>query len=158
MFPELKRIKQKISDEECFELLDRETRCVLSVIGENGYPYALPLNHYFDKSENAVYFHCGKVGYKLDCVLKNPKACLTVTEKGVRFPGEWWLTARSVIAFGKVRIVKEKSEVERVSRKLSAKFTSDASYVDSEIEKYLSATYLLKFEIEHMTGKRVKEN
>ena len=157
LFPALKRIKQALSKEECSALLTKETRGVLSLIGTNGYPYAFPINHYYDASENALYFHCGKIGYKLDCLEKNPRACFTVTEHGERKDGEWWLTAGSAIAFGTVEILSDSAKITDISRKLSAKFTNDEAYVEEEIEKYLPSTICLRFQIEHISGKRVKE-
>lgn len=46
MFREMARKKQLISEEECIELLKKEPRGVLSVLGDDDYPYGMPLNHY----------------------------------------------------------------------------------------------------------------
>ena len=156
-FPALKRIKQALEKEECAAILAKETRGVLSLNGTNGYPYAFPINFYYEASENAVYFHCGKIGYKLDCVKSDPRACFTVTEQGERKSGEWWLTARSVIAFGKIDVIEEPSKVSDISRKLCAKFTQDEAYVEKEIKDYLPQTICLALSIDHISGKRVKE-
>ncbi len=157
VFPSLKRIKQALTNDECSALLKKEKRGVLSLIGTNGYPYAFPINHYFDETKNTLFFHCGKIGYKLDCIERDPKACFTVTEHGERKDGEWWLTARSAIAFGKIEILTDPMKISDISRKLSEKFTDDKAYVEEEIEKYLSQTILLSMKIEHLSGKRVKE-
>ena len=156
-FPSLKRKNQALSKNECSDLLKKETRGVLSLVGTNGYPYAFPINHYFEETENTLFFHCGKIGYKLDCIERDPKACFAVTEHGERKDGEWWLTARSAIAFGEIEIVTDPSKISDISRKLSEKFTSDKAYVEDEIEKYLPQTILLSMKIEHLSGKRVKE-
>ena len=157
LFPPLKRIRQQLSNEECSELLTKETRGVLSLRGTNGYPYAFPINFFFSKEENKIYFHCGKEGYKLDCLAEDPRAAFTVTEQGEKESGNWWFTARSAIAFGKIEIITNPSEIADISRKLSAKFTSDQAYVEKEIEQYLSKTICLVLSIEHLSGKRVKE-
>ncbi|MBQ9369806.1 MAG: pyridoxamine 5'-phosphate oxidase family protein [Clostridia bacterium] len=157
MFRELTRIKQKIPESECIELLIKETRGVLSMAGEDGYPYAIPLNHCYDPASGKVYFHCGKIGYKTDLLRQNDKVCYVVTENGVRQEGEWWLTVRSIVVFGRIEMTEDLAEIERISELLSSKFTTDAAYIRDEIEKYAASTLLLKMSIDHISGKRVKE-
>ena len=157
MFREVSRHKQALTREQCTSVLQKALRGVLAVNGEDGYPYALPINFYYDDKSATVYFHSGKVGYKVECLERADKACFTASSDGERHSGEWWLTIQSVIAFGKVRQITDKATIEEVSRRLSFKFTQDASYIDAEIEKYLPATLLLAFEIEYITGKVVKE-
>ena len=73
MFRELTRKKQKLSDQECKEILLQEVRGVLAVNGDGGYPYALPINYYFDEANNKIYFHSGKVGHKMDALANSDK-------------------------------------------------------------------------------------
>lgn len=68
MFRELTRKKQTLSDIECKEILLQEVRGVLAVNGDSGYPYALPINYYFDEENNKIYLHSGKVGHKMDAL------------------------------------------------------------------------------------------
>ena len=71
MFRELARIKQKLSMEECISILKTEKRGVLSVNGDNGYPYGMPMNHWYDEESGKIYFHCGKTGYRLESLEKD---------------------------------------------------------------------------------------
>ena len=157
MFRELTRIKQKLPLSECKEVLRTTLRGTLAVNGDEGYPYALPINHYYDKATHTLFFHSGKAGYKIDCITRSGKACFTVTDEGERRENEWWLTFRSVIAFGKITAVQDAQTIERISRALSHKFTQDEGYIDHEIEKYAPATLLLALEIEDVKGKIVRE-
>ena len=157
MFRELLRKKQALTREECDQVLENALRGVLAVNGDDGYPYALPINFYYDKTAGKLYFHSGKVGYKVDCLKNSKKASFTAEDAGTRNKGEWWLTIKSVIAFGVVEEVTDKKEIADISRLLSYKFTSDKEYIEREIEKYLDATLLLSFSIQHMTGKTVRE-
>lgn len=157
MFRELLRKKQALTREECDQVLENALRGVLAVNGDDGYPYALPINFYYDKTAGKIYFHSGKVGYKVDCLKRSNKASFTAEDQGVRGDGEWWLTIKSVIAFGIIEEVTDKKEIAEISRLLSYKFTSDKEYVEREIEKYLDATLLLCFTIQHLTGKTVRE-
>ena len=156
-FRPVARAAQNLSREECESILNCTLRGVLAVNGEGGYPYALPINHYYDPESGKIYFHSGKAGYKVECVTQSPKASFTAMTEGERHEGEWWLTIKSVIAFGEISFVTDPHEIETVARKLSLKFTEDADYIDREIEKYLSATLLLALSVEHMTGKVVRE-
>lgn len=38
----MRRFKQQISEAECLRILQEEKRGVLSMHGENGYPYGIP--------------------------------------------------------------------------------------------------------------------
>lgn len=155
MFRELARKKQKLSDTECKEILKQEVRGVLAVNGDNGYPYALPINFYFDEANNRIYFHSGKVGYKLDAIAKSDKVSFCVYDKGCHKNGHWSLDIKSVIIFGRIHIVLEWSDELMVE--LSKKFTTDMDYIHNEIEKFRKNTAVLCLEIEYMTGKLVNE-
>lgn len=157
MFRELSRKNKRISDEECIELLTKETRGVLAVNGDNGYPYAMPMNHFYNAEDGCVYFHCGKKGHRLDALMRSDKACFCVCEQGYREDGDWALNARSVILFGKMEILDDVAEVVRITTKLCYKFTTDKEYIQNEIRQFSNETLLLKLVPEHICGKTVRE-
>ena len=156
MFRELARKKQKLSYEECTEILKNEVRGVLAVNGEDGYPYALPINFYFDEPNGKIYFHSGRVGHKLDAISANDKVSFCVYDKGYHKDGHWSLNIRSVIIFGRIHTVDGWSDELMVD--FSKKFTDDLEYIHNEIVKFRNTTVLLCLEIEHMTGKTVNES
>lgn len=157
MFREMQRKKQALDASACVELLKNETRGVLSVIGDDGYPYGMPMNHYYHEEDGCLYFHCGKRGHRIDALSRSQKASFCVFDKGVREEQGWALTVCSVIVFGDVEIVTDPEVVSDISRKLSHKFTSDEAYIDEEIRKYAASTVLLRLKPLHMCGKRVQE-
>lgn len=157
MFRELTRKKKEISKEECFEILRNEKRGVLSVLGDNDYPYGMPMNHFFNEDNGSIYFHCGKIGHRLDSLKKHNKASFCVYDGGYRNDGEWALNIRSVIVFGKVEIIDDAETIVDISRKLSLKFTNDEEYIQNEIEKYAKGTLILKLIPEHICGKLINE-
>ena len=53
MFRELTRKKQQLPAEECIDVLKAALRGVLAVNGDDGYPYAVPINHYYDEEEDS---------------------------------------------------------------------------------------------------------
>ncbi len=155
MFREITRKKQKLSPSECREILNQELRGVLAVNGDGGYPYALPINFYFDEESNRIYFHSGKTGHKLDAIAASDKVSFCVYDKGYHENGHWSLHIKSVIVFGRIHVVEDWSE--RLMEDFCKRFTDDAEYIQSEIEKFRSNTALLCLEIEYMTGKLVNE-
>ena len=155
MFRELTRKKQQLTLNECKKILKNEVRGVLAVNGDDGYPYALPINFYFDEENNKIYFHSGKVGHKLDAIAKNNKVSFCVYDKGYHKDGHWSLNIKSVIIFGHIYTVDEWKDDLIVA--FSKRFTDDTEYIYSEIEKFKSNTVLLCLNIEHITGKLVNE-
>ncbi|WP_028505757.1 pyridoxamine 5'-phosphate oxidase family protein [Ruminococcus sp. FC2018] len=157
MFREMRRQKQAISRQECIDLLKRETRGVLAMAGDDGYPYCVPINHYYSQDDGKIYFHGGKTGHRVDAVKACDKVCFTVYDKGSVKDGDWALSVKSVVVFGRIRIVEDFDKAVELCRQLSYKFTDDESYIDEEIRKCAKATVVMELEIEHMTGKLVNE-
>ena len=69
MFREVARKKQALTSEQIIEILKAEKRGVLSVCGDNGYPYGLPINFWYNEENGYIYFHSGKKGHKTDAVM-----------------------------------------------------------------------------------------
>ena len=157
MFREIVRKKQALAPEECIQILKNEPRGVLSLIGDNGYPYGIPMNHYYCEEDGSIYFHSGKSGHKVDAIMNCNKASFCVYDGGYRSEGEWALNIKSVIVFGKIQIVEDFGEAMDICRKLSYKFTSDSNYIDKEVEIYGKNTLCFRLIPEHITGKKVKE-
>ena len=155
MFRDLTRKKQKLSETECKEILKQEVRGVLAVNGDDGYPYALPINFYFDEESGKIYFHSGKVGHKLDAIKNSDKVSFCVYDKGYHKDGHWSLNIRSVIVFGRIHVADDWSDALMV--RFCKRFTDDTDYIYDEIERFKNNTAVLCLEIEHMTGKLVNE-
>ena len=105
MFRGMRRFKQQISTEECIQILKEQPRGVLSVLGDDDYPYGIPLDHWYCEENGKLYFHCAKVGHKLDAVRKHDKVSYCVYDQGFRKDGDGALNIRSVVVFGRIRVV-----------------------------------------------------
>ena len=158
MFRPLTRIKQQLSDEECIEILKNEKRGVLSVLGDNEYPYGMPMNHFYNEEDGCLYFHSGKKGHKVDAFTKHNKASFCVYDQGYIKEGEWSLNIKSVIVFGKIEIIDDEEKMYDIVRKLSYKFTNDDTYIDYEINKSGKATLMFVLKPEYITGKIINES
>ncbi len=157
MFREMMRKKQALSEAECVGLLKRELRGVLSVLGDDGWPYGVPMNHYYCEEDGCLYFHSGRAGHKIDAIRRCDKASFCVYDKGFQKPGDWALNIRSVIVFGRLRFVEDRERAIDISRRLSRKFTSDERYIDDEIARSGARVEVFQLIPEHMTGKLVNE-
>ena len=158
MFRPMLRKKQQLPEEECLELLRREPRGVLSVLGDEGYPYGVPINHYYCPEDGRLYFHSGKTGHKIDAIRQMDKASFCVYDSGFRREGEWALNIRSVIVFGRIEMVEDTARIYEIARRLSRKFTDDENYIEREIARSGPGTLMFALNIEHMTGKLVNES
>ena len=157
MFRELMRKKQQLSLAECEELLKQEKRCVLSVGGDEGYPYGMPMNYYYDEESGHIFMHGGRTGHKIDAIIRNDKVSVCVYEQGTKYNDDWFYTVRSVIVFGRARLVDDPETVADISRRLSLQFTEDIEYIEGEIKASLAGTRLIEIVPEHISGKRVTE-
>lgn len=152
------RAKQALSEEECIELLKKQPRGVLSVLGDGDYPYGMPINHFYCEDDGKIYFHGGKRGHKIDAIRRHDKVSFCVHDEGFRKEGDWALNIKSVIVFGRVEVVEDHEWAMEVSRRLSRKFTRDETYIEHEIATSGPGTLVFALTPEHMTGKLVNES
>ena len=158
MFRELSRKSKQLPNEVCIDLLKTETRGILSVLGDEGYPYGTPMNHYYCEEDGCIYFHCGRAGHRLDALRKQNKVSFCVYDRGYRNEGEWALNVRSVVVFGHMEIIDDLNEVIRIVTPLCHKFTQDEAYIRNEMTRSAGGTLLLKLIPDHMCGKLVNES
>ena len=157
MFRKMLRSAQQLSDDACLALLKSELRGVLSVLGDDGYPYGMPINHYYCEEDGKLYFHGGRAGHKIDAIRRHDKVSFCVYDSGFRREGDWALNIQSVIVFGRVEIVEDRGKVYELSRRLSRKFTDDETSIQAEIDRSGPGTLMFALTPEHMTGKLVNE-
>jgi nitroimidazol reductase NimA-like FMN-containing flavoprotein (pyridoxamine 5'-phosphate oxidase superfamily) len=157
-FRPLRRFKQAASEEECLEILESAPRGILSVHGENGYPYGIPMNHWYSEEDGTIYFHSAKEGHKLDAIKACDKVSFCVYDEGWRKPGEWALNIRSVVVFGRISLVTDEAKSRAIGTALVRKFTDDEAYLEKELKHALPRVQCLALVPEHITGKLVNES
>ena len=153
MFREMRRRRQQLSQAECVEILNRNTSGILAVLGDNGYPYAVPLSYVYDGS--VLYFHCAKSGHKLDAIKSCDKVSFCVVDQDDVVPKEYTTYFRSVILFGRAGILDNDEEMYSAIEKLAIKYypTDNKENRDIAIKKEFAAMCIVKIEIDNMTGK-----
>lgn len=157
-FRKMRRYKQEISKEECIQVLKEAPRGVMSIHGENDYPYGIPLNQYYDEEDGKLYFHGAMEGLKLDLLAKNNKVCFTVMDSGFKEEGEWAWKIRSVLCLGRVEVVEDREKAIEQCRKLAQKFYPTAESIEAVIARSGARTNVISMQIDRMSGKLVKES
>ncbi len=158
MFRKMRRFKQQISDVECIDILKSTKRGVLSLIGDDGYPYGIPIDHWYCEEDGKIYFHGAKEGHKIDAIRACDKASYCVYDEGYRKEGDWALNITSVIAFGRISLVSDEDKARKICTALVKKFTDDDEYLEKELKNAFPRVQCLEFMPEHMTGKLVNES
>lgn len=155
MFRKMRRTKQALSQEECIQILNSTTHGVLAVSGDDGYPYAVPVSHTYE--DGKLYFHCAVEGHKLDAIARSDKVSFCTVAQDEVQPAEFATLYRSVILFGRARVVTDDAARRRALESLVLKFSP--GFVEEgqrEIEKDWARTCVVEISIEHMTGKCAK--
>ena len=153
---EMRRSRQLLSREDCESILNEQTSGVLSVYGDDGYPYGVPLSYVY--ADGKLYFHSAKTGHKMDAVRKNNKASFTIIAQDNIVPEEYTTHFRSVIVSGRVRILETDTEKRAAIEQLAEKYMPDLKEGRlQEIDREFSRLCMLELAIDHMTGKEAIE-
>ena len=158
MFREMNRKKQQLPMEACIRLLTEQPRGVLSLLGDDGYPYGVPIDHFYCPEDGLIYFHSGKHGHKIDAIRRCSKASFCVMDQGFRREGEWALNISSVIVFGEIAMIADHARAMEITRRLSYKYTNDIAFIEREILESGKNTLVFALKPEYITGKLVNES
>jgi uncharacterized protein len=152
MFREMRRKQQVLPQSEVVSVLEKNSSGVLGVIGDDAYPYTVPLSYVY--KDNKLYFHCAKQGHKLDSIQKNAKVSFCVIDQDEVIPEKLTTLYRSVIIFGKAKILTDDAERRNALEYLAAKYSPTYQEEgEKDIQREWSRVCLVEVAIEHMTGK-----
>ncbi len=157
MFRTMRRAKQQMEQDACIALLKTQKRGVLSVLGDDGYPYGMPVDHWYNEADGKLYFHGAKAGHRFDAIARDPRASYCVLGDGVPRENDWSMDFESVIVFGKIEIVEDEARMKTALLGLTERFT-DASYFEHEWATVSDRVLVTALVPEHITGKRVHES
>lgn len=157
MFRSCRRKNRIISDEAAKQLLANEKRGILAVNGDDGYPFAFPVNYFYDQDNEKIYFHGAKAGHKVDALKKCDKICFTVYGNDHYEEGDWAPYVQSTIVFGRCHLIDDAEITESRVRELAEKYYPGKAEIDAEIAKSIKAVQLYEITIEHLSGKQIQE-
>ena len=155
-FREMRRKRQQLSDAESIDILKKATSGTLALLGDGGYPYAVPISYVY--ADGKLYFHSALSGHKVDAIKGCDKASFCVIDKDDVQPEKYTTFFRSVLVFGKVHIVEDDDEKLHIARMLGNRYNPNQDEaLQKEIESGLSRMLVIRFDIEHLTGKEAIE-
>lgn len=156
MFKKMRRSRQQLPMTECEEILALASSGVLAVSGDDDYPYAVPLSYVYH--DGKIFFHCAKEGHKIDAIRRNPKASFCVIYQDDVVPEKYTTYFKSVIVFGRARIL-DKDEILPAITLLAKKYYPSDSEENRSyyIEKEFDALCMIELDAEHISGKECIE-
>ena len=157
MFRERRRKKNEISIDMAKQLLASSRRGVLAMNGDDGYPYAIPVNYLYDDKAQRIYFHGAKTGHKVDALRACDKVCFTVYGNETVRTESWAPFMQSVVVFGRCHLMDAGSEEAQRLKQFAMKYYPSEQLVDEEIAYAGKAVQVFEIEIEHMSGKEIQE-
>ena len=157
MFRAMRRKNREIDLKAAEALLQTCRRGVLAVNGDGGYPYAVPVNYFYDSDTQKIYFHGARAGHKADALRACDKICFTVYGDEKVKEEAWAPFVQSTVVFGRCRFVDDGARATELLKKLEMKYYPDESLVYEEISRSGKAVQLFEIEIEHMSGKEIQE-
>ena len=157
IFRPMRRKKQALSQKEIVDILQRSSSGVLAVLGDDDYPYAVPISYVYDGKN--IYFHSAKSGHKIDAIQKTRKVSFCVIDQDLVIPQEYTTYFRSVIAFGRIRIIEDDLEKKAAIEKLAIKYApkDTAATRNHAISREWQSLCMLEMTIDHITGKEAIE-
>lgn len=157
MFREVRKKQNEMSLEDTKEILKKSRRGVLAVNGDEGYPYAIPLNYLYDEERGKIYFHGARSGYKVEALRRSDKVCFTVYGDEKIKAEDWAPYVKSAVIFGRCHLLKHNAESLAFLKEFAMKYYPGVDMVMDEINATGSAVQMFEIDIEHISGKEVQE-
>ncbi len=155
-FRDMRRKRQQLSNEDSIAILEKATSGTLALLGDNGYPYAVPISYVY--ADGKLYFHSALEGHKVDAIRNCDKASFCVVEQDNVVPRKYTTYYRSVIAFGRIHIIEDENEKLETARMLGNRYNpNDEESLQKELAHGFSRMQMIRFDIEHLTGKEAIE-
>ncbi len=156
MFREMRRKGQLLPEAESIEILKRAETGILGVLGDEGYPYTVPLNYAYE--EGKLFFHCAKTGHKLDAIQNCEKVSFCVVDKDTVVPERNTTDFTSVIVFGKAKVITNDKDKDRALELVLEKYSNGSKEeIQTEIENARDIVCMVEIQIEHISGKESNE-
>ena len=155
-FRAMRRKRQQLSEAESISILEKATSGTLALLGDGGYPYAVPISYVY--ADGRLFFHSALTGHKVDAIRACDKASFCVIEQDSVQPEKYTTFFRSVIAFGRIHIIEDEAEKLETARMFGRRYNpNEEESLQQEIEHGLSRMLMIRFDIEHLTGKEAIE-
>lgn len=156
MFRPMRRKRQVLALEQCDGLLASGSNATLAVVGDGGWPYAVPVSYVY--SGGKIYLHSAPTGHKVDAIRRCDRVSLCVIGQDQVVPEEFTTYFRSVIVFGRARILESEADCLPALRLLGRKYSpGDEAGLSAEISKNKGRLVVIEITPEHISGKEAIE-
>lgn len=154
MIRRMRRYRQQLEDSDAINVLKNGYRGVLSLYGDDGYPYWVPVNYYLE-NDGHIYIHCAGEGHKIDALKKYDKVSFTVLEEQPRDPDDFAFYVKSVIVFGRIHMVEDREKVLKNVLSMARHIFPDKmeEYYKADLERNKNRVHMLAITPEYITGK-----
>lgn len=156
MWRKMRRSRQELSLAEAEEILRGQTNGVLALNGDDGYPYAVPVSYVY--ADGKIFYHSALSGHKMDALERSDKVTFCVVAQDLIVPEKFTSYFKSVIVFGRARLLTDEAERMAAMKLLSLKYSAD--FMDgfsAEYEALKKVTAVIEITAEHISGKQAKE-
>jgi uncharacterized protein len=155
--PQLRRVDRVMPEDRALQFLQRGFAGRLATIGEDGYPYCVPLLYVCMDGEVFVHNSIAR-GHLLGNVEHNPRACFEVDQPDQvfdygRFECDSGLAYQSVILFGRIRVVHERPVKQRFCEALMQKYGKPGTIRPKDFFPRLDVITVYAMTVERLTGK-----
>ena len=150
---EMRRANLEADESTSKQILVEGSYGILSTVGEDGFPYGVPVNYAYDGDK--IYFHCAKVGHKIDAIKSNERVSLSIIESDEIIEEKFTNKYKSVIVFGKARIIEDKNEIFALCVQMTKNICANMSEGDitQEANRFINETAMVEITPQHITGK-----
>lgn len=156
MFRDMRRKKQQLAEAEAIAMLQSATSGVLAVNGDNGYPYTVPVSHVYE--DGRLYFHSAVEGHKVEALRRDDRVSFCVIVADEVRPPELTTYYRSVVVFGRARILEDTAEKQHALECLARRFSADhMEYARKSIREDWDRLVVVEVRVEHVTAKAALE-
>ncbi|MDD7318481.1 MAG: pyridoxamine 5'-phosphate oxidase family protein [Prevotella sp.] len=148
------RRQDRLLDEASAVKLLRESEYgVLSMIDENGLPYAVPVNHIWDGG-SSIYIHCAPEGRKLRAIKSHPEVSFCVVGHTNLLPNKFTTEYESIVISGKASIGLTEEERWHALELLLDKLSPNDKTIGLKYsEKSFHRVDIIRIDIEKWSGK-----
>jgi hypothetical protein len=152
MTHDLRRKDRALDEQEAYAILREGSDGVLATLGEDGYPYAVPMNHVL--VDGAIYLHSARSGHKLENLAFCDKVSYCVVAEREVVPAEVSTNYRSAVVFGRAVRLEDREERRMALMALLRKFCPDHMEAGlRELADAFERTAVLRIDIHRITGK-----
>lgn len=146
------KASRQLSDAETMEILKKGDHGTLSVQGDDGYPYATPINYIV--VDGKVYLHSAPYGYKIECLQRSPKCCFSAIISAQIIPSKIIAAFESVVLTGTAVFVTDQAEKRTVLENfVTQKHPGYEELGFKMIDKQIDKTAVIRLDPVSLTGK-----